>query len=82
MQYNLYGPLNVPFAPGNIYIMTFIDDYTRICWLYLLKNKFDYFKKFKKFHVMIEKEANTHIGTLNFDNGGEKTLFELKNYLS
>jgi hypothetical protein len=33
---NLFGPMPVPFANGNKYIMTFIDDYTRMCWVYLL----------------------------------------------
>jgi hypothetical protein len=35
----LCGPMHVPYTNGNRYIMTFIDDYTRMCWVYLLKHK-------------------------------------------
>lgn len=73
---DLCGPLPIPFATGNKYIMTLIDDYTRMCWVYLLKNKFECFEKFKEFYVMIDKESHTHIGTLHSDNGGEYTLVE------
>jgi len=81
-HFNLCGPLFVPSAIGNKYIMILIDDYSRMCWVYFLKNKFECFAKFKEFHVMIEKEANAHIGTLHSDNGGEYTSIEFKNYLS
>ena len=40
---DLCGPISVPFENGNKYMITFIDDYTRMCWLYLLKNKSDAF---------------------------------------
>ena len=62
--------------------MTLIYDYTWMCWTYLLKNMSEYFEKFKEFHMMIEKEENTHIGTLHSNNGGEYNLVEFKNYLS
>ena len=29
----------VPFANGSKYLLTFIDDYTRMWWVYLLKEK-------------------------------------------
>ena len=67
--------ITVLSANGSKYIMTLIDDFIRMCWVYLLKNKFEYFEKFKEFHVMIEKEAHTHIGTINSNNGGEYISF-------
>ena len=67
---NLCGSLSVPFANGNKYIMAPIDDFNRMCWVYLLKKKSKFFEKFKEFHVMIDKEAHTHIGTLHSNNGG------------
>ena len=56
-------------ANGNKYMMTFIDDYTRMCWVYLLKNKSDAFQTFNNFHAWIENHAKTHIGSLRTDNG-------------
>ena len=34
---DLCGPMPIPSTNGNIYMMTFIDDFTRMCWVYLLK---------------------------------------------
>jgi hypothetical protein len=50
-------PILVPCANGNKYIITFIDDYTKMCWMYLLKDKSQAFETFKKFHVWIQNEA-------------------------
>ena len=66
---NLCGPMHVPYANGNQYMMTFIDDYTRMCWVYLLKNKSDAFQTFKNFHTWIENGAQSHIGSIRIDNG-------------
>ena len=41
-----------------------------MCWVYLLKNKFEAFQKFKKIYVRIEKTANTRIGTLHSNKKG------------
>lgn len=61
--------------------MTFIDDYTRMCWVYLLKQKFEAIETFKNFHVWIEYEAQSHIGNLRSDNGKEYTSNEFEKYL-
>ena len=61
----------VPSANGNKYIMTFIDDYTRMCWVYFLKNKSDAFLTFKNFHKWIENDAQSHIMSIHTDNGKE-----------
>ena len=42
----LCGTMLVPSANGNKCIMDFIDDYTRMCWVYLLKNKSQAFETF------------------------------------
>jgi hypothetical protein len=33
IHFDLCGPMPVPSAFGNRYIVTFIDDYTRMCWV-------------------------------------------------
>ena len=47
----------VPFVNGNKYMMEFIDDYTIMCWVYLLKINSDAFETFKNFHAWIENDA-------------------------
>ena len=39
---------------GKRYFMIFIDDYTRICYVYLLKSKDEAIHKFKTYKVEIE----------------------------
>jgi len=54
---------------GNKYMMKFIDDYTRMCWFYLLKKKSDAFQAFKNFHKWIQNNAQYHIGSVHTNNG-------------
>jgi hypothetical protein len=56
--------MHVPSANGNKYLLTFIDDYTRMCWVYLLKEKSQVFATFKNFHLWITNETQLNIGTL------------------
>ena len=65
---DLCGPMHVPSANENKYIMYFIDDYTRMCWVYLLKDKSQASKTFKKICVWIQNEARSRIGSLRTDN--------------
>ena len=54
---DLCGPIPVQSRNGNKYIMTFIHYDTKLCWVYLLKNKSESFETFINFHVWIENEA-------------------------
>jgi hypothetical protein len=54
---DLCGPMPTPSANGNKYFMTFVDDYSRMCWIYCLKTKSEAFQTFKDFHALIEKQA-------------------------
>jgi transposase InsO family protein len=56
---------------GSLYYVTFIDDYSRKTWLYLLKSKDEVFNKFQEFKAEIENLTNKKIKTLRTDNGGE-----------
>jgi hypothetical protein len=49
IHYDLCGLMTIPFANGNRYSMDFIDDYTKMFWIYLLKSQD--FETFKNFHV-------------------------------
>ena len=36
---NVCGPMNISSIEGNSYFLTFIDDFSRKTWIYLLKSK-------------------------------------------
>ena len=61
--------------------MTFVDDYSRMCWIYYLKTKLEAFQTFKYFHALIEKQAQYKIGTLRTNNGKEYTSNAFEDYL-
>ncbi|KAK9106375.1 hypothetical protein Syun_022386 [Stephania yunnanensis] len=53
--------------------MTFIDDCSRMIWVYTLKNKSDAFSCFQKFKAIVEKQSGRYIKTLRTGGGGEYT---------
>ncbi|KAH9658914.1 retrovirus-related pol polyprotein from transposon TNT 1-94-like protein [Citrus sinensis] len=58
---------------GAKYMVTFIDDYSRRCWAYLIKKKSDVFSVFKEYKARVELESGKKIKCLRTDNGGEYT---------
>jgi hypothetical protein len=46
---DLCGTMQNESVGGNRYFITFIDDYSRMCWVYFLRNKSDTLNMFKKF---------------------------------
>jgi hypothetical protein len=70
------GPMPIKSLGGALYYLTFIDDYSRKTWLYLLKSKDEVFSKFQEFKAEIENLTNKKIKTLRTYNGGEYTSKE------
>ena len=60
--------------------MTFIYDYSRKVWIYLLKKKDDVFNVFKQFRALVENSTSRTIKCLRTDNRGEFTSKEFENY--
>ena len=65
------GPIRIMARGGFYYFITFIDDFSRYGYVYLLKHKSDSFKKFKEFKAKVEKQRGGSIKTLVSDRGGE-----------
>ncbi|KAM2882470.1 hypothetical protein COP2_015447 [Malus domestica] len=79
---DIWGPSRVESFDGYKYFVTFIDDYSRVTWLYLLKSKSEVFTAFQDFHKLITNHFSSKIFTLRSDNGTEYTSYNLSNYLS
>ena len=56
---------------GKQYLMTFIDDCTRVCYMYLLKTKDEALHYFKVYKVEVENQLEKKIKRLRSDRGGE-----------
>jgi len=55
----------------NRYILTFIDDFTRKIWIYLIKRKSEVLSMFRKYKSMVEQQSGSNIKILRSDGGGE-----------
>jgi transposase InsO family protein len=56
---------------GKRYFMTFIDDCTRFCCVYLLKTKDEALRYFKSYKAEVENQLERKVKRLRFDRGRE-----------
>lgn len=57
MYVDLCGPMKTKSLGGSRYFLLFIDDYSRISWVYFLNFKSKTFENFKKFKALVEKQS-------------------------
>lgn len=74
------GPMQVNSYGGNRYFVTFIDDFSRKLWIYLIKRKDEVFEVFKRIKSMVERQCGKKLKTLKTDGGGEFTSGEFMSY--
>jgi hypothetical protein len=74
------GTLSATSLIRYVYYVSFIDDFSRKTWIYFLKNKDKVFSKFKEFKVLVENLSKRKIKVLTYDNGGEFTSGEFKQF--
>jgi len=75
------GPFRSTTKDDNRYYVTFIDDYSRYGYVYLIKHKSDTFEKFKEFKNEVENQLGRKIKVLHSDRGGEYLSLEFNEYL-
>ena len=68
---DLWGPSRIPNISGIKWFITFIDDHSRVCWVYLLKEKSETASTFKKFYSMIKTQFQSDIQMIRTDNARE-----------
>ena len=62
---------STPSIGNKKYVITFIDDYTRFCYVYLLHSKDEALDKFKIYKTEVELQLNNSVKCLRTDRGGE-----------
>ena len=55
---DLCGPSRKKSPRGEEYFILFIDDFSRMCWIGLLKHEDEAFEKFKAFKALVENESD------------------------
>jgi len=68
---DLCGPMQTPSIGGSHYVLTFIDNYTRKTWVFLLKHKSEVFEHFRQYKALVENQSGHYIKVLKTDRGGE-----------
>ena len=75
---DLCGPISTNARGGYEYFFTFIDDYSRYEYIYLMHHKSETFEKFKEFKTEVENHRGKSIKSLRPDRGGEYLLGEFR----
>jgi hypothetical protein len=65
---------------GKRYFITFIDDFFRYTYVYLMRNKDESFDIFKKYKTEVENQKDKRIKVLRSNRGGEYFPQEFTNY--
>jgi len=75
---DVWGPSKISTLSGKKWYVTFVDDHTHLCWVYLMykKSEVEYL-----FNTMIENQFQTKIGILHSDNGTKYFNEHLGDYL-
>ena len=68
---DVWGSSPVTTSLGYRWFVIFVDDCTRMTWLYQMKTKDEVFPIFQTFHTMIQTQFSTKIRVLRSENGGE-----------
>jgi len=68
---DITGPEDILTAGVNHYIINFINDYSDMLWLYLIKEKSDTIQVFNEWKALVEKEIGHTVKCHHTNNSGE-----------
>ena len=68
---NDWGPCLVLSPTGFKYFVTFVDDFSRVTWLYLMQSRYELFSHFSVFCAEIRTQFHVSVQTLRSDNAKE-----------
>ncbi|TYK03453.1 Beta-galactosidase [Cucumis melo var. makuwa] len=79
---DVWGPSKVTTSSGKRWFVTFIDDHTRLTWVYLISDKSEVPSIFQNFYHTIKTQFHTKIAILRSDNGREFQNHNLSEFLA
>ena len=73
VHYDIWGPCLVLSPTGFNYFVTFVDDFSCVTWLYLMKSRYEFFffSHFSAFCAKIQTQFHVSVQTLRRDNANE-----------
>jgi hypothetical protein len=70
---DVVGLMSEPSLSRNTYYLEFINDYSKMCWVYFMRNKSEVIRLFKVFKAFVENQSRMQIKALRSDNYGKYT---------
>ncbi|CAM8896855.1 unnamed protein product [Rhodiola kirilowii] len=68
---DVWGPCPVPSVPGFRYFVTFVDDFSRMTWIYFMKNRSELLQHFSSFCAEIRTQFGVPVKIFRSDNAKE-----------
>ncbi|KAD6795333.1 hypothetical protein E3N88_06229 [Mikania micrantha] len=75
------GPFKTMTRTGKRYFITFIDDFSRYGYVYLISHKHEAFEVFKTFQKEVENQLGKTIKAIRSDRGGKYLSYEFEEHL-
>jgi hypothetical protein len=64
----VWGPASIESFNSYRYFATFIDDFSKMTWLHVMKNKNEVFSLFQEFYNFVENQFDAKIKNFRSDN--------------
>ena len=81
VQFDVWDPCPVVSKFRFKYFVTFVDDYSRMTWLFLMKNHSELFSHFTAFCAKIKTQFNVPVQILRSDNAKEYLSESFQHYM-
>ena len=78
---DVWVPVPLSTHNGIKWFVTFVDDCTRMTWVFHMKHKSDVCTVFRHFHQMVVTQFGISIKVLRFDNGSEYFKQQLMEFM-
>ena len=78
---DVWGPCSASSTNGYRYFVSFIDCFSHVTWLYLIRKKNEVFSCFKAFHRAFQSQYGAVVKVLRYDNGTEYANITFRAYL-
>jgi transposase InsO family protein len=79
---DVWGPARTTGLCGARYFVTFIDDHSRLTWVYVLKDRSQLFATFQYFYAEISNQFNAKLLAFRTDNAREYTESSFQEFLT
>ena len=77
---DVWGPCPVDSVSGLRYFVTFVDDFSRATWIFVIISRQEIFAKFLAFCSLVQTQFKTTVKTLRSDNAKEYFSNEFVQY--